>query len=67
MPFEVFHCVAPHAGCRCPSLPFFAPCSDEHALLKHQKGDADGELEAAREQLAKTQDALAAAEVWAAC
>ena len=38
-------------------------CSDAHALLTHQKGEVDAELETAREALAQAQDALAAAEV----
>ena len=45
----------------------FRSCSDEHAMLKHQTGEVDADLEATRAQLAKTQDDLAAAEVGAVC
>ena len=38
-------------------------CSDAHALLSHQKGEVEAELESLREQLSTTQDSLAAAEV----
>jgi hypothetical protein len=37
--------------------------SDAHALLKHQAGEVDGELESARQQLNQAQDELAAAQV----
>lgn len=39
------------------------PRSDELALLRHQKGEVDGELKAAQSHLSKAQDDLAAAEV----
>jgi len=58
---------APSSPCLSPALahmPSCLPaCSDAHALLQHQKGEVDAELEGVRATLSKAQDELAAAEV----